>query len=332
VLSGALGAGKTTTIQHILAHRSPGERWAVLVNEFGLVGLDGALLAPTQPDEVVIEEVPGGCICCTAGLMFQVALALLLQRARPDRVIIEPTGLAGPQSIVRTLRGPTFVMALELRAVITLVDVSRWGELGLLEREVYAEQLAECDILLGSKADLATDAQRQRFLEEALGLFPPKRHIGFIEHGALDMALLELPAPPQARKLEAHELTLWPGRGAGLLSPRGVRRVEAPGCYPSAETLDGVRACGWIFSPEDVFSEARLMAWLGSAAWYARLKGVFRVEDGWLSVNATREQRTLSASRYTADSRVEIIVDEGEAPDWAAVEATLRACRVNSAA
>ena len=99
LIAGTLGVGKTTAINHLLAQRPEGESWAVLVNEYGQVGLDAALL---ETEGVEIREVAGGCICCSAGFMFEVSLLLLLQRA-PDRLIIEPTGLATLSGILDML-------------------------------------------------------------------------------------------------------------------------------------------------------------------------------------------------------------------------------------
>lgn len=90
LITGFLGSGKTTTIRHLLAHKPDRERWAVLVNEFGEIGIDGALLADSG---AVLKEIPGGCMCCVNGLPMQVGLNMLLQQAKPDRLLIEPTGL-----------------------------------------------------------------------------------------------------------------------------------------------------------------------------------------------------------------------------------------------
>ena len=88
VIGGSLGVGKTTTINHLMAQRPVGERWAVLVNEYGLIGLDAALIegegrSAGGQNGVEIREVAGGCICCSAGIFFEMSLVQLLQR-RPD--------------------------------------------------------------------------------------------------------------------------------------------------------------------------------------------------------------------------------------------------------
>ena len=95
VISGFLGVGKTSAILNLLSQKSSHERWAVLVNEFGGIGIDGSLLQNHQSTDsnIFIREVPGGCMCCTAGISMQLALAQLLEKAKPDRLLIEPTGL-----------------------------------------------------------------------------------------------------------------------------------------------------------------------------------------------------------------------------------------------
>ena len=90
IVCGPLGVGKTTSINHLLKNRPSDEYWAVLVNEYGLIGLDAALMEPTSEHgaaDVEIREVSGGCICCSAGTMFSVSLRLLLQK-QPDRLLI----------------------------------------------------------------------------------------------------------------------------------------------------------------------------------------------------------------------------------------------------
>ena len=103
IVAGTLGVGKTTTINHLLEQRPEDEKWAILINEYGLIGVDAALVESPAKGQgqpgVQIKEVAGGCICCSAGFMFEVSLVLLLQR-RPQRLLIEPTGLAALSGIL----------------------------------------------------------------------------------------------------------------------------------------------------------------------------------------------------------------------------------------
>ncbi|MCJ8274587.1 MAG: hypothetical protein MJK04_34960, partial [Psychrosphaera sp.] len=92
IITGFLGAGKTTAILHLLKSKPKHERWAVLVNEFGEIGIDASLIEgqfskqdQTQAGGLFITQVPGGCMCCASGVPMQIALNTLLTKAKPDR-------------------------------------------------------------------------------------------------------------------------------------------------------------------------------------------------------------------------------------------------------
>ena len=93
VIAGPLGAGKTSLIRQLLAQRPAQERWAVLINEFGQIGLDAALLT-NDADGIALGEVAGGCLCCVNGAPFQIGLGRLLRKARPDRLLSSHPGWA----------------------------------------------------------------------------------------------------------------------------------------------------------------------------------------------------------------------------------------------
>ena len=82
IITGFLGVGKTSSILNLLKQKPENERWAVLVNEFGEIGIDGILIESQQQDHIFVREVPGGCMCCAAGLPMHIALNQLLQRAK----------------------------------------------------------------------------------------------------------------------------------------------------------------------------------------------------------------------------------------------------------
>ena len=98
IITGFLGVGKTSAILHLLTQKPAHERWAILVNEFGEIGIDKSLFEGqlTADSGVFIREVPGGCMCCAASLPMQIALNQLLAASRPHRLLIEPTGLGHP--------------------------------------------------------------------------------------------------------------------------------------------------------------------------------------------------------------------------------------------
>ena len=109
IITGFLGTGKTTAILQLLKQKPHDQRWAVLVNEFGEIGIDGALLSE---EGALIKEVPGGCMCCAAGVPMSVALTALL-RTKPDRLLVEPTGLGHAHKVLATLTSNQFILTLK---------------------------------------------------------------------------------------------------------------------------------------------------------------------------------------------------------------------------
>ena len=124
VITGFLGVGKTSAILKLLEQKPADEHWAILVNEFGEIGVDRGLvqgqLAPRN--EVMVFEVPGGCMCCAAGLPMEMALSQIFFLGEPDRLIIEPTGLGHPAEVLGVLAAESYADQLELHTTIALVD------------------------------------------------------------------------------------------------------------------------------------------------------------------------------------------------------------------
>ena len=129
VITGFLGSGKTTLIRHLLTHNQ-GRRIAVIVNEFGELGIDGELLRSCQvcPDDEVetptnIVELTNGCLCCTVQEEFLPTMqALIARRDDIDCILIETSGLALPKPLITAFRWPEIRTAATVDAVITVVD------------------------------------------------------------------------------------------------------------------------------------------------------------------------------------------------------------------
>jgi G3E family GTPase len=326
LITGFLGVGKTTAIKSLLARKPAAERWAVLVNEFGDIGIDGPMLEERleegQQDNV--RMVPGGCICCVGNVAMGVALADLIRSRKPDRILIEPTGLGHPAGILDLLREAEGAGQIALRATLCLVDPRRLYALTEAESEVFQDQIHMADAVIAHKTDLASEGELAAFRAWAAALFPPKSHIGEASQGALDLALLDLDADPLRAPLfpEAHADHHHHDHGPATAAPLG------PGQPVRAEnTGDGYVACGWIFAPEDVFDRRKLLTLLDGIEGVERLKGVFRTGRHWMLVNRVADGELARATiAYRRDSRVEIIAAEGNAPDWDALEAALVAC------
>jgi len=174
LITGFLGSGKTTTILSLLQRKPPDEHWAVLVNEFGQVGIDGALL---RSQGATIREVAGGCLCCVAGVPMQVGLNALIGRVRPDRLLIEPTGLGHPAQVLSLLESDQYRDVLDLRATICVLDPRKLADSRYLNHASFQDQANPADVILANKADCCDDADRQRFLAWGRAFDPPKHEL-----------------------------------------------------------------------------------------------------------------------------------------------------------
>jgi G3E family GTPase len=163
ILTGFLGAGKTTLLNHILNNQQ-GLKTAVLVNEFGEIGIDNDLIVATGEDMV---ELSNGCICCSINGELLEAVYRILDRPEPvDYLVVETTGLADPLPVAMTFLGSDLRDATRLDSIITLVDAENFSD-ELLEGEVARAQIVYSDMLLLNKCDLVAE-ERLSALEAQL--------------------------------------------------------------------------------------------------------------------------------------------------------------------
>lgn len=222
VISGFLGAGKTTLVRHLLQNNQ-GKRIAVLVNEFGEVGIDGDLLRSCQIcDETTspgnnltesnIVELTNGCLCCTVQEEFYPAMQELLKRREQiDCLLIETSGLALPKPLIQAFRWPAIRNSATVDGVVTVVDCEALaagqlvGDLAALEaqrqgdesldhetplEELFEDQLACADLVLLTKTDLVAPSrltQVKNWLRQEL---PPAVKIVTVKDGQIDPNLL----------------------------------------------------------------------------------------------------------------------------------------------
>lgn len=163
IITGFLGSGKTTLLNHILSNQE-GLKTAVLVNEFGEIGIDNDLLITTSDDMV---ELNNGCICCTINNDLMDAVYRVLEREdRVDYLVVETTGLADPLPVALTFLGTELRDMTRLDSIITVVDAENYS-LDLFNSEAAQNQVAYADMILLNKVDLV-DEERLSYLESSL--------------------------------------------------------------------------------------------------------------------------------------------------------------------
>ncbi len=156
VLTGYLGAGKTTLLNRILSE-DHGRRYAVIVNEFGEIGIDNDLVV--DADEEVFE-MNNGCICCTVrGDLIRIIEGLMKRKGRFDAIVVETTGLADPAPVAQTFFVDEDVRArASLDAIVTVVDAKHILQ-RLEDSHEAQEQIAFADVIILNKTDLVSDAE-----------------------------------------------------------------------------------------------------------------------------------------------------------------------------
>ncbi len=182
LVTGFLGAGKTTLINHLLTHAG-GRRLAAVVNDFGAVNIDAALVAENADG---VMSLANGCICCSLqGDLLRTLSGLLRRDPPPEGIIIETSGVSDPAEVVRTLLDPVVWREAPLETVIAVADAAALaGDPALLEDTLCRSQVASADIVALNKADLV-DAEGLTRARSALAGIKAERVIFPVSAGAL---------------------------------------------------------------------------------------------------------------------------------------------------
>jgi G3E family GTPase len=328
-ICGALGVGKTTAILGLAEHQPPGERWAVLVNEFGEVGIDGAVL---EGGGLVVSELAGGCLCCTSRGPLLGSIRSVLRQVQPDRLLVEPSGLADPGAVLDALAADPD-LGIDLRAVVTLVDPRALQAPRGPTRDLWQAQVDAAEVLVLNRVDRCSPAEIRDALAWADGLFPPKRAVVTAVGGELDPAWLAWRASgrqPEAEDGHAHHhdhaagallAPTWVDH-TGVLPPELGRRLFRRAWQGPDHTT-----CGWRLPPDLVFAPGPLARLLEElvADGAMRVKGVFRTASGWQVHQADADGTRSRPTAWRRDSRLEVIAPR-PGPDWVAVDQALVAC------
>ena len=319
IITGFLGAGKTTLLQQWLKTKPENETWAVLMNEFGQIGVDQQLLPQNKGYE--IKELVGGCLCCTSQLPMQIALSRLLQDSKPDRLFIEPTGLGHPAQLLEQLTEPHWNNLISMRALVTVIDGSRLHDAVWTAQDLYQDQLKAAQIVVVSHASEmnAEDIEQlDQFKEQNL---PYVAKWIEAEYGDIDFKVLDQPYEGKKRKIQP---LLHIQRDQSSQHEMPVIK-QLP--YHYVESSQGYTVAGWKFSKSWQFDFYDLLDVLCGLKYWLRIKGIFNTNQGWMTFNFNPEQLNYKSGEANIDNRVEVITQHDQ--DWLALEQSILDCRIH---
>lgn len=312
IVTGFLGAGKTTALQNLLAHKPDTEVWAVVVNEFGQTGLDGNLL---QNRGVAVKEIAGGCLCCVTAQPFTVGLNQLIKQVHPQRILIEPSGLGHPQQLLSQLSGEFYQDVFDIRAVITLLDARQLHDSRYLAHDTFVSQLALADVLVGNKMDQYSETDRALFYQLAQQLDLPAERAVLSEGAQIDLAWLDLPhgaaAPLKAGDLGFPVSMQHLAEPPASTKPSTIQTVikSVSGWKITPSSADAHYSCSWRM-PDTCCFRNSLPEWLRQLALdegLSRIKGLLCTEQGWVTLNLTRHETQLLAADPGESNSLDVI-------------------------
>ena len=302
IISGFLGVGKTSAILNLLAQKPETERWAILVNEFGEIGIDGSLFEGNKKEgeSVAIFEVPGGCMCCTAGLSMQIALSRLLANDRPDRLLIEPTGLGHPREVLEILCSESYKNVLSVQKTLTLVDARKLRENRFVENEIFQQQIVIADTIIGNKMDLYDHMDEEILRNYVKQINGPITRLVFTENADIDVSELD-----GTSLFESNNIDDKPMNQHDNLSMED-NSFPKSGYVKAINNGDGFNSIGWRFSPEKVFNYQKLFS-LFDGLIVDRMKAVLITDNGVFGFNLTPDAFTETEFDECSESRIELI-------------------------
>lgn len=299
LITGLLGSGKTTLLQNLLTQKPSGEKWGIIINDFGPLTIDAALI--DGADEIV--EVRGGCVCCSAQHGLRQALDALL-KAGVTRILVEPTGVSHPAETTDLfLHHP----ALELQAIVAVMTPqqltpARW------EKSALMRDLAMlADIVVLNKTDLASPHETEQ-AEQLLRQQPrPPQTILRTTHAHCQLNDLLKPHSPPPLLIwqhEPHQCTAFMPHETDLPGLIDAQRSESES--------DGLVTIGYRWGPEAVFSRPALRQVFADTA-PLRGKGLIRTGRHWQSLQWAYNTLSLQETAWQRDSRLLVFFDHADA-------------------
>ena len=277
IVVGFLGAGKTTFLQRKLKEADPALRTVVLVNDFGALGLDGALLEGRGADVV---ELSNGCICCSLRSDLAAQLKEVVAKMKPDRVLIEPSGVADVASLLRALHTPEIAPLIRARRLYTVIDAKAFLSDFARMPDYFDVQTRLAPVFILNKTDLVSAGERAMVIETLRAQNPdalvvPARYGVPIEGAAADLDR----AAPVAAPAAAHE---------DAMDRAPVREEVALGLESWSTPLAGELDL-------DTLGEALAQMASGRFGQVLRVKGIAPAGSGWVKFDLAGGRPSVSA-------------------------------------
>lgn len=306
LITGFLGSGKTTLLKRILSWQTDLAGTVVLVNEFGKVGIDGALLKNAGSD---VFELTSGCICCTIKSELEDTLKTIWERFHPKRILLEATGVAQPNAVVEIVENETLKNWMEIEKVVTVLDIRYW-----LNRENFGQffmkQVEEADLILLNKIDAAAQSQVSQSLSQLQQAVPGCQTIP-TAYCKID--------PETLWSTSHHEVN---DHGIGILDfyQSGAEHVNPHQNGQADECASvSVENGGYIsfdFSTNQPMDEAALNRFLESVPWQVfRIKGPVQFPDRIVLLNFVAGQWSWDTWKGRPETRIVLVGWEIKAED-----------------
>ncbi len=281
IITGFLGAGKTTAIINLLRQKTSDDSWAVIINEFGKISIDTKTVQSVS-DSKNVYEITGGCICCTAKEYLNETLLAVIQSGKYSRIIIEPTGLGGVDMVSEIVASQTI---LDLKPIICLVDINLVQQPKLMMIPIFRAQIAKSARIIFTKTDLISDDSVITELKERFLKSFPKSDISYEK---LNISLLE----------GVSVKTEIPKQKFSLIDPN----LSATNFWQKSYTFD----------ISNIFDSNKLRLLFQNHSSIIRAKGFIRTEMGWKLLNFTLSECLFEDAVDCIETEFVIIADKSE--------------------
>jgi G3E family GTPase len=324
VVAGFLGAGKTTYMRRLLAGPAQPGKTVVLVNDFAAVGIDGALLSGQGADVV---ELPNGCICCSLKADLAKQLQGVVGRFAPDRVLIEPSGVADLASLLRVLNGPLLAELVTGIDVTTVLDAGAFlADFARMEGHLQA-QIVPAGTVIVNKADLVSPAMLRLVAETVRGLAPDAAILP-ARFGQTGEAMTSPPVPARAAHHPSLHLVHNTAHDHGAAHGHDHSH---DGEHDHVHDHDALGLASWsaILTGDcnaDELQNVLHDVLQGTYGQVERMKGVARAGSGWIRFDVAGGRSSMAAFAPANADEAARVVAIGRHVDEEGLRAALQAC------